>query len=61
MNQLKDRFWWSGLKNVIQMYAVYKKLSSNTITTQVEVKEWENKYYANINQRKNKNDYINTK
>ena len=38
MDSLEDRYWQGGSKNMTQLYADSKKLSSNIITWKIEVK-----------------------
>ena len=60
MLQLKDTDWLIGHKNKTQIYAVYKKLTSDLKThNRLKMRGWKNTFHANGKQKKkNRNPYI---
>ena len=60
MKLLKDRDWQGRLKeNVIQIYAVYKKLLSNKMIKPGWRKIWEKMYIIQILTQESMSDYTN--
>ena len=53
MLQPKDTDWLNGHKNKTQIYAVYKKLTSDLKTrNRLKVRGWKNIFHANGKQKK---------
>ena len=52
MLQSKDTDWLNGYKNKTNIYAVYKKPTSDLKTYRLKVRGWKNIFHANGKQKK---------